>query len=114
MTPAGGSAVSVPVKLTVFDFDLPKEVHFATQMNVDVRMGHRARHRPFLRGPAWGRGALDGCSTAETASTPRKQALRRKGRPFGARLACMRSTICPSALPVSPSSAAALHWPLAG
>ncbi len=36
VTPAGSAAVSVPVKLSVFDFDLPRDVHFATQLNVDV------------------------------------------------------------------------------
>lgn len=36
VTPSGGSAVSIPVTLTVFDFALPKETHFATQLNIDV------------------------------------------------------------------------------
>ena len=37
VTPAGESAVSIPVKLTVFDFALPKEIHFATQLNLSVQ-----------------------------------------------------------------------------
>ncbi|MBN2674812.1 MAG: hypothetical protein JXX29_24235 [Deltaproteobacteria bacterium] len=31
-----GSAVTVPVTLYVFDFDLPAEIHFATQLNISV------------------------------------------------------------------------------
>ncbi len=37
VTPAGGSAVAIPVTLTVFDFSLPKEIGFATQLNVNVQ-----------------------------------------------------------------------------
>ncbi|MCA9714647.1 MAG: hypothetical protein KC468_08180, partial [Myxococcales bacterium] len=33
---AGIGAVDVPVRLYVFDFDLPAETHFATQLNVDI------------------------------------------------------------------------------
>ncbi len=36
LTPSSAAAVKVPVTLHVFDFDLPKEIHFATQLNVDV------------------------------------------------------------------------------
>ena len=36
VTPSGGSAVEIPVTLYVFDFSIPEEVHFATQMNVSV------------------------------------------------------------------------------
>jgi hypothetical protein len=36
LTPEGGDAVEVPVTLTVFDFTLPEEAHFATQINIDV------------------------------------------------------------------------------
>lgn len=36
VTPASGPAVDVPVTLTVFDFSLPKEVHFASQLNLSI------------------------------------------------------------------------------
>ncbi len=32
---AGGDAV-IPLRLTVFDFDLPREIHFRTQLNINV------------------------------------------------------------------------------
>ena len=37
ITPTGGSAITIPVRLRVFDFALPKEIHFATQLNVSVQ-----------------------------------------------------------------------------
>lgn len=36
LTLSGAVEASVPVELTVFDFVLPKEIHFATQLNVNV------------------------------------------------------------------------------
>ena len=36
LTPSGGTAVSIPITLTVFDFALPDEVHFASQLNISV------------------------------------------------------------------------------
>jgi hypothetical protein len=36
LTPAGGAEVTVPITLYVFDFDLPAEIHFASQLNVGV------------------------------------------------------------------------------
>lgn len=37
LTPGSGAAISVPVMLHVFDFDMPKDIHFATQLNVSVQ-----------------------------------------------------------------------------
>jgi hypothetical protein len=37
LTPSGGAPVSVPVRLHVFDFALPKDVHFASQLNLSVQ-----------------------------------------------------------------------------
>ena len=36
-TPEGGAAVRVPVRLHVFDFALPREVHFDSQLNLSVQ-----------------------------------------------------------------------------
>jgi len=36
VTPSGGDAVTIPVTLYVFDFAIPEEIHFASQMNVSV------------------------------------------------------------------------------
>lgn len=36
VTPEGGSAITFPLRVYVFDFDLPEEIHFATQLNIDV------------------------------------------------------------------------------
>ncbi len=36
VTPEGGSAITFPLRVYVFDFDLPQEVHFATQLNINV------------------------------------------------------------------------------
>lgn len=36
LTPEGGAGVSIPLRLHVFDFALPDEVHFATQLNLSV------------------------------------------------------------------------------
>ena len=36
VTPSGGAAVSIPVTLYVFDFSIPEQVHFASQLNVSV------------------------------------------------------------------------------
>lgn len=36
LTPAGGAAITVPVTLTVFDFALPAEIHFNSQLNLSV------------------------------------------------------------------------------
>ncbi len=36
LTPDGGSSVTIPVTLYVFDFAIPDEIHFATQMNIDI------------------------------------------------------------------------------
>ena len=37
LTPSGGAAVAVPVTLHVFDFALPKEIHFSSQLNLAVQ-----------------------------------------------------------------------------
>ncbi len=37
LTASGGSPVTVPVTLHVFDFALPKEIHFSSQLNVSVQ-----------------------------------------------------------------------------
>ncbi len=37
LTPSGGTAVDIPVTLTVFDFSLPKEIHFASQLNLSIQ-----------------------------------------------------------------------------
>jgi len=36
LTPASGAAVTVPITLYVFDFALPGEIHFTTQLNLSV------------------------------------------------------------------------------
>jgi len=36
LTPEGGASIDVPVRLRVFDFALPAEHHFKTQLNIDV------------------------------------------------------------------------------
>ncbi|MCD6499222.1 MAG: hypothetical protein J7M25_13100 [Deltaproteobacteria bacterium] len=36
LTPDGGAAVTIPIRLTVFDFALPDRVGFATQLNVSI------------------------------------------------------------------------------
>ncbi len=36
LTPQGGAPLTVPISLYVFDFTLPREIHFATQLNVSV------------------------------------------------------------------------------
>ena len=36
LTPEGGSPTTIPVTLYVYDFSIPEEIHFATQMNVDI------------------------------------------------------------------------------
>jgi hypothetical protein len=36
VTPEGGAALTIPLRLYVFDFDLPEEIHFHTQLNIDV------------------------------------------------------------------------------
>jgi len=36
LTPAGGAAIAIPVTLTVFNFDLPKEIHFDGQLNLSI------------------------------------------------------------------------------
>ena len=53
----GGETVEIPLTLYVFDFELPEEIHFATQLNVSVaslmRDGgeRRRRQRQTLRAP---------------------------------------------------------------
>ncbi len=37
LTPSGGEAITVPITLTVFDFALPEEIHFKSQLNLSVR-----------------------------------------------------------------------------
>jgi hypothetical protein len=36
VTPSGGSPVTIPVSLYVFDFSIPEEIHFASQINVSI------------------------------------------------------------------------------
>jgi hypothetical protein len=36
LAPTGGSPIEIPLTLYVFDFSLPPEINFATQLNVDV------------------------------------------------------------------------------
>ena len=36
LAPSAGAAIDVPVQLRVFDFDLPGEISFATQLNVSI------------------------------------------------------------------------------
>ncbi len=36
LKPASGAAITVPITLTVFDFALPKEIHFDSQLNLSV------------------------------------------------------------------------------
>lgn len=36
VTPSGGSPVAIPVTLYVFDFSIPDEIHFASQLNIGV------------------------------------------------------------------------------
>jgi len=36
LTPEGGAPVEIPVTLTVFDFSLPREIHFSSQLNLDI------------------------------------------------------------------------------
>ncbi|MCC7538739.1 MAG: hypothetical protein IT379_21110 [Deltaproteobacteria bacterium] len=36
LTPSGGAPIAVPVTLHVFDFALPREIHFASQLNLSV------------------------------------------------------------------------------
>lgn len=62
LTPSGGTAVSVPVELHVFDFALPKEIHFSSQLNIGVQgLGATAQaahtvlydHRLTPASPTW-------------------------------------------------------------
>ncbi|MFW5739393.1 MAG: glycoside hydrolase domain-containing protein [Myxococcota bacterium] len=36
VTPSGGSAISIPVTLYVFDFSIPEAIHFASQLNINL------------------------------------------------------------------------------
>ncbi len=36
LTPEGGDPIAVPVTLTVFDFALPAEIHFSSQLNLSI------------------------------------------------------------------------------
>ncbi len=36
LTPEGGATIAVPVTLQVYDFELPSEIHFSSQINLDV------------------------------------------------------------------------------
>ena len=36
LTPTGGNAIEVPLNLHVFDFELPPQAHFGTQINVGI------------------------------------------------------------------------------
>jgi len=37
LTPASGAPIAIPVTLHVFDFTLPKEIHFASQLNLSIQ-----------------------------------------------------------------------------
>ncbi len=80
---AGGAAIQVPVTLTVFDFALPDEIHFATQLNVDVGALAEAHggvdaakemlfeHRMTPKGVTWPSGFAWGITWENTASPER-------------------------------------------